>query len=75
MHKLAMTMAASAAILCLSSLGWNANAMSGPGPSNGLPGANTTPRQEAACQGWGRFCPPGYVRRCGPYRCWCRPCG
>lgn len=53
MHKLAMTMAASAAILCLSSVGWNANAMSGPGPSNGLPGANTTPRQEAACQGWG----------------------
>ncbi len=46
MHKLAMTMAASAAILCLSSVGWNANAMSGPGSSNGLPGANITPRQE-----------------------------
>ena len=31
MHRLAMTMAASAAILCLGSVGWNANAMSGPG--------------------------------------------
>jgi hypothetical protein len=53
MHKLAMTMAASAAILCLSSIGWSANAMTGPGPAKGLPGANATPRQEAACQGWG----------------------
>jgi hypothetical protein len=51
-HKLAMTMAATAAILALSSLGWRANAMNGPGPSKGLAGANDTPRQEAACQGW-----------------------
>jgi hypothetical protein len=43
MHKLA----ASAAILCLSSLGWSANAMSGPGPAKGLPGANDTTRYEA----------------------------
>ncbi|MEK4035481.1 hypothetical protein WOC76_06160 [Methylocystis sp. IM3] len=35
---------------------------------------NFTPIEEAACQGWGRWCPPGYVRACGPYRCWCRPC-
>ena len=20
------------------------------------------------------YCPPGYTRACGPYRCWCRPC-
>jgi hypothetical protein len=41
MHKLAMTMAASAAILCLGSLGWSANAVTGPG---GLPGAIPRPR-------------------------------
>lgn len=35
---------------------------------------NYTPIETAACQGWGRWCPPGYVRACGPYRCWCRPC-
>jgi hypothetical protein len=29
---------------------------------------------EAACRGWGRHCPPGYVWTCGPNRCWCRPC-
>jgi len=35
---------------------------------------NFTPVQNAACQGPGRWCGPGYVRQCGPYRCWCRPC-
>ncbi len=33
-----------------------------------------SPVEPAACQGYGRWCPPGYVRACGPYRCWCRPC-
>jgi hypothetical protein len=68
MHKLAMTMAASAAILCLSSIGWSANAMTGPGPAKGLPGANATRRgrRPHAKAGGGPYCPPGYVRRCGP---------
>lgn len=35
---------------------------------------NFTPVEKAACQGWGRWCSPGFVRTCGPYRCWCRPC-
>jgi hypothetical protein len=30
--------------------------------------------EKAACWGWGPFCPPGWVRACGPWRCWCRPC-
>jgi hypothetical protein len=31
--------------------------------------------KEAACFGWGPYCPPGRVWRCGPYgRCWCAPC-
>ncbi len=35
---------------------------------------NFTPIEKAACRGWGRWCGPGYVRACGPFRCWCRPC-
>jgi hypothetical protein len=35
---------------------------------------NFTPIQRAACQGWGPYCRPGFVRTCGPWRCWCRPC-
>jgi len=36
---------------------------------------NATPLvQQAACWGWGPYCPPGTVRRCGPYRCWCARC-
>jgi hypothetical protein len=35
---------------------------------------NYTPIRPAACQGWGPFCPPGYVRACNRWRCWCRPC-
>jgi hypothetical protein len=35
---------------------------------------NFTPIEKTACQGWGRWCGPGFVRACGPYRCWCRPC-
>ena len=33
-----------------------------------------TPIHRAACQGPGPYCGPGYVRQCGPWRCWCRPC-
>jgi hypothetical protein len=33
MRKLTITMAVSATILCLSSIGWSANAATGPGPS------------------------------------------
>jgi hypothetical protein len=36
---------------------------------------NATPLvRPAACRGWGPYCPPGTVHRCGPYRCWCAPC-
>ena len=35
---------------------------------------NYTPVQKTACQGWGPWCPPGYVRACGPFGCFCRPC-
>ena len=36
---------------------------------------NATMIHKAACNGfWGRWCPPGRHRVCGPYRCWCAPC-
>jgi len=35
---------------------------------------NATPIHQAACGGWGRWCPPGLHRVCGPARCWCAPC-
>jgi hypothetical protein len=35
---------------------------------------NSSKAEKAACWGWGPFCPPGWVRACGPWRCWCRPC-
>jgi hypothetical protein len=35
---------------------------------------NATIIHKAACFGWGRWCPPGRHRVCGPYRCWCAPC-
>jgi hypothetical protein len=62
MRKLTIAMAASAAIVCLSSIGGSANAMTGPGSSKRLlSGTNYTQRQEAACHGWGPVYPPGYV--------------
>jgi hypothetical protein len=72
MRKLSITVVAAAAILALNSMAANAVTASG----NTLPNAakNFSPIHDAACRGWGRWCGPGYVRACGPYRCWCRPC-
>jgi hypothetical protein len=40
----------------------------------GTAAQNFTPIHKAACQGWGPWCGPGYVRACRWGRCWCRPC-
>jgi hypothetical protein len=74
MRKLSITVVAAAAILALNSMGCSANAVTASGST--LPNAakNFSPIHETACRGWGRWCGPGYVRACGPYRCWCRPC-
>jgi hypothetical protein len=74
MRKLTIAVVAAAAILALNSIGCSANAVTASG--NTLPNAakNFSPIQETACRGWGRWCGPGFVRACGPYRCWCRPC-
>jgi hypothetical protein len=73
MRKLVVT--AVATIFLTGSFVWQAQAQT----QQGLVGIhsaakNYTPVEKAACQGWGPFCGPGYVRACGPYRCWCRPC-
>jgi hypothetical protein len=74
MRRLTMTLAATA--LVLGSMAMTAGAQTqrvGAGSLHAL--TNATPIvTKAACQGWGPYCPPGYVRACGPYRCWCRPC-
>jgi len=74
MGKLAITLAAAA--LMVGSLALTANAAQPLGASSLQQAAqNATPiAKDAACRGWGRFCPPGRTRVCGPYRCWCRPC-
>ena len=35
---------------------------------------NGTIIHEAACRGWGPWCPPGRHRVCGRWRCWCANC-
>jgi hypothetical protein len=72
MRKLVVS---AAVILLVISMGWTANAAT-TAPVSAIPNAsrNYSPVHEAACRGWGRWCGPGYVRACGPYRCWCRPC-
>lgn len=72
MRKLTRTVAMAA--LVLGSMALTANAQTqGAASIHAL--VNATPIvKQAACRGYGPYCPPGYVRACGPYRCWCRPC-
>lgn len=74
MQKLTITLTAVAFALAASVLAASAQTQS-PGAS-GLHAQipNATPIKKAACVGWGPYCPPGRVRRCDPYRCWCAPC-
>lgn len=73
MRNLAFTLAASA--LALGAMAFSANAASWPGASSlHAQVQNATPLQQAACRGFGPYCPPGTTRVCGPYRCWCRRC-
>ena len=74
MRKLAFTVLAAAAILLINSIGWSASATTLTGAAIPDAARNFSPIKETACRGYGRWCGPGYVRACGPYRCWCRPC-
>jgi len=73
MNKLAITLAA-AALMLGSVLSAGAQTQQ-PGSLHAL-SQNATPAVTlAACNGaWGRWCPPGRHRVCGPYRCWCAAC-
>jgi hypothetical protein len=76
LKKLTMTLAATA--LMVGSMALTANAQTqrlGAGLHAQV--QNATPIvTQAACQGFGPRCGPGYTWTCGPYgRCWCRPCG
>jgi hypothetical protein len=72
MRKLTMTL--TAAVLMLGTMAVAANAQSQGAASLHAQIKNATPIHRAACGGFGPYCPPGFVRACGPYRCWCRPC-
>ncbi len=71
MTKPKLAAAALAALLCVGATG-GANALTIPGQSRDS--LNLSLKRDAACQGPGRWCGPGFVRACGPFRCWCRPC-
>ncbi|HZP76620.1 MAG TPA: hypothetical protein VFB45_10790 [Pseudolabrys sp.] len=75
MRRLAVTLAAGAAILLSGSL-WTADAQISRGALT-IPthAKNFTPIEKAACGPFrGRFCGPFHHRVCGPRRCWCAPC-
>jgi hypothetical protein len=76
MRKLAIALGVSAAMLLAGGVAWKADATPWRSGTLNLPGAtkNFSPVENAACNGWGTRCPPGYVWRCGPVRCACRPC-
>jgi hypothetical protein len=76
MQKFALTIATATALLVAGTCGWQAQAQSLHPGATKIPTAAATlvPTKDVACRGWGRYCRPGFVRACGPHRCWCRPC-
>jgi predicted small secreted protein len=73
MHKVGRTLVI--ALLLFGATAVTANAQTSRGAGNiSTATQNFTPVEPAACRGWGPYCRPGFVRTCGPYRCWCRPC-
>jgi hypothetical protein len=74
MRKFTMTLTAAALILGAMAVGANAQTQSSGAASFHAQIKNATTLKEAACRGFGHYCPPGTTRACGPYRCWCRPC-
>jgi hypothetical protein len=73
MGKLAMTFAAAALVLGSVALSANAQTQGASSVLNAK-AQNATIIHPTACAGFGRWCPPGMRRVCGPARCWCAPC-
>jgi hypothetical protein len=74
MRKFTLTLSAAALVLGAMALQASAQTQQNGAASIHALAKNATPIVKAACQGFGPYCPPGYVRACGPYRCWCRRC-
>jgi hypothetical protein len=73
MRKITMTFAAALFVLGATALA-NAQTQAPGAATLNAQAQNATIVHKAACFGWGRWCPPGRHRVCGPYRCWCAPC-
>jgi hypothetical protein len=72
MRKITMTLAAAVFVLGSMTL---ADAQTQGASSLNAQAQNATIIHKTACGGvWGRWCPPGRHRVCGPYRCWCAWC-
>lgn len=72
MRKLSIILAAAA--FALSATALTVNAQSQGASTLNAQAHNATIIHKTACFGFGRWCPPGLHRVCGPYRCWCAPC-
>ena len=74
MRKLTMTLTAAALMLGTTVIAANAQTQALGAAGLHAQIQNATPFKNAACRGWGPYCPPGTIRRCGPFRCWCARC-
>jgi hypothetical protein len=75
MRKLAITLAAALVMVLGGLLVWKADATTLSGSHSMPPLTNNfSPVEKVGCRGPGR-CPYGLRWVCGPYRCWCAPCG
>ena len=74
MRSLTITLAATAFALGTTALALTAHAQTQGAAMIHAQAQNATPIHQAACGGWGRWCPPGNHRVCSPLRCWCAPC-
>jgi hypothetical protein len=70
MRNLAIAIAAVLVMAVGGFMTWTAQAT----PLGVLSLPNYSPIEKVGCRGWGR-CPYGRYWACGPYRCWCAPCG
>ena len=75
MKKLALTLTAATFALGISALTAGAQTQQPGAASLHAQLQNATPIvTKAACRGWGPYCGPGWVRRCGYWGCRCVRC-